>query len=156
MKYIKSISSLISMLYQIMTYSDPMMRLKKSRFRQKLGLSEFEKRKIREAGILTLVDQIRDIILSKLNNPIVDGKQTPYYGNPIFKAMHATACCCRKCLFKWHRIPTYRDLSEEEICYVSDLIYRWIKKQLYLEQEQMVKQEKQLKTVRRYKFRRLN
>ena len=111
--------------------SDPMMNLRKSRFRQQFGLSEFEKKQVREVGLAELVDVSRDIIINKLNNPIVDGKQTPFYGSPIFKAMHATACCCRKCLFRWHRILPRRELSEKDISYIQDLIYRWVKKQLY-------------------------
>ena len=110
--------------------SDPMMRLRKSRFRQSFGYSEFEKKKIREEGLLALQEITRDIIIKKLQNPLLDGKQTPYYGNPLFKAMHATGCCCRKCLFKWHRIPPYRDLTEQDINYIQDLLFRWIKKQL--------------------------
>ena len=110
--------------------ANPMMRLKRSRFRRNFGLSEFEKKKVREAGIIELIDSTREIIIKKLSNPLDDGKQTPYYGNPIFKAMHATACCCRKCLFKWHRIPHWRELTEEDINYISDLILKWIKKEL--------------------------
>lgn len=34
-----------------------------------------------------------------------DGKQTPMRGHPVFLAQHATGCCCRGCLYKWHRIP---------------------------------------------------
>ncbi len=78
-----------------------------------------------------LKDYTKDIIIKRLNNPINDGRQTPKAGNPIFIAMHATACCCRKCLFNWHRIPKFRELEEEEISYITDLIYRWIKKELY-------------------------
>jgi hypothetical protein len=108
-----------------------MMQLKRSKFRRQFGLSEFEKKKVREVGLAELTDQIRPIILKKLNDPIIDGKQTPYYGNPVYKAMHATACCCRKCLFKWHRILPNRELTENDLKFIESLIYRWIKKQLY-------------------------
>jgi hypothetical protein len=111
--------------------SDPMMRLRKSRFRMQFMLSEFEKRQVREQGLAELQDNAREIVIKKLSNPIIDGKQTPFYGSPVFKAMHATACCCRKCLFKWHRILPNRQLSEKDIDYIQDLIYRWIKKQLF-------------------------
>ena len=26
-------------------------------------------------------------------------------GHPVFIAQHATACCCRSCLEKWHNVP---------------------------------------------------
>jgi len=111
--------------------ADPMMQLRRSKFRRRFGLSEFEKNKIRDWGIANLMTTVDGIIIKKLNNPLDDGKQTPFYGNPMFKAMHATACCCRKCLFRWHRIPHWRELTENDINYISDLIYRWIRKELY-------------------------
>jgi hypothetical protein len=128
-KYINNPYNAKSML--TVMHVDPLARLKRSRFRQEFGLSEFEKQKVRELGIANLLEPAREIVLKKLNNPIDDGRQTPFYGNPIFKAMHATATCCRKCLFKWHRIPPYRELTEENINYIVDLIYRWIKRELY-------------------------
>jgi len=61
------------------------------------------------------------------NNPR-DGRQTPFEGNAIFYAQHATACCCRACLDYWHDIPKGRAMTEEEIDYCVALIT------LYLEQ----------------------
>lgn len=58
--------------------------------------------------------------------PENDGKQTPWNGHPCFVAQHATACCCRHCLRKWHRIPEGRALSEQEILYVTDIPMCWI------------------------------
>lgn len=59
-----------------------------------------------------------------------DGKQTPYRGHPVFVAQHATACCCRSCLQKWHRIPAGRALSAEETAYVLSVLQRWLRQQL--------------------------
>lgn len=117
------------MLYTVMT-ADPLMRLRRSKFRQNFGLSEFEKKRIREIGIDIVQDSIREIVQKKLSNPLIDGKQTPYSGNPIYVAMHATATCCRKCLFKWHRISPWHELCEQDINYTVDVIYRWIRREL--------------------------
>lgn len=111
--------------------ADPMVRLRRSKFRRQFGLNESEKTQIREIGLVDTMDQAKNIIIKKLQNPILDGKQTPFYGHPAYKAMHATASCCRKCLFKWHRILPRRELTEKDIDYIQDLVYRWIRKQLY-------------------------
>lgn len=39
-------------------------------------------------------------------------------GISVFIAQHATACCCRGCLYKWHGIPVGRELTAEEQKYV--------------------------------------
>lgn len=59
-----------------------------------------------------------------------DGRQTPWRGHPVFVAQHACACCCRKCLFKWQRIPAGRALSEAEIESIADLLMAWIEREL--------------------------
>jgi hypothetical protein len=62
--------------------------------------------------------------------PANDGKQTPYRGHPVFVAQHATACCCRTCLMKFHAIPKGRALSPEEQAHVVRALERWIRQQM--------------------------
>jgi exodeoxyribonuclease V alpha subunit len=59
-----------------------------------------------------------------------DGKQTPMRGHPVFIAQHATACCCRGCLMKWHHIPMWRALTPEEQAYVVDVLMTWIQREM--------------------------
>ena len=59
-----------------------------------------------------------------------DGTQTPYAGNIVFYAQHATGCCCRKCIEEWHGINRNRPLKREEISYFSDLIEQYIKRKI--------------------------
>ena len=58
-------------------------------------------------------------------NPAFDGRQTPRETSPkanaIHYAQHATASCCRKCIEVWHGIPQGRELSDQEIVYLSNL-----------------------------------
>ena len=54
--------------------------------------------------------------------PARDGRQTPFQGNAIFYAQHATATCCRTCLEYWHNIPKGRELSGEEQAYCAALV----------------------------------
>ena len=51
-------------------------------------------------------------------------------GHPVFIAQHATATCCRGCLYKWHKIQSGRKLTSEEQEYIVDLIIYWIEKQM--------------------------
>jgi hypothetical protein len=62
--------------------------------------------------------------------PHEDGKQTPYRGHPVFVAQHATATCCRRCLKRWHGIPTGRELTPAQQAYAVDVICRWIESDL--------------------------
>lgn len=54
--------------------------------------------------------------------PRRDGQQTPFAGNSIFYAQHATATCCRRCLEYWHDVPMGRELGEEEVEYCLQLV----------------------------------
>jgi hypothetical protein len=47
----------------------------------------------------------------ELSYPANDGKQTTFQGHPVFVAQHATACCCRGCLAKWHGIAQGQALT---------------------------------------------
>ena len=73
----------------------------------------------------------RKIISSRLAPafPVNDGKQTPMRGHAVFIAQHATGCCCRGCLAKWHNIPPGRELSETEISSIVNVIVSWILEQ---------------------------
>lgn len=62
--------------------------------------------------------------------PSNDGSQTPYKGHPVFTAQHATGCCCRSCLYKWHGIAKGRELTASEIEELSEDILEWIRRDL--------------------------
>jgi hypothetical protein len=48
-------------------------------------------------------------------------------GHPVFIAQHATACCCRGCLHKWHHVPEHRPLTESEQQYIVKILLSWIR-----------------------------
>jgi Domain of unknown function (DUF4186) len=58
--------------------------------------------------------------------PVRDGQQTPFEGNMIYYAQHATATCCRKCMSYWHDVPIGIALSSVQIAYFVDLIMAFI------------------------------
>ena len=51
-------------------------------------------------------------------------------GHPVFIAQHATGCCCRGCLYKWHKIPKGVELSEEQKNYICEVIMTWIQREI--------------------------
>lgn len=106
--------------------------LSKSNFRSKFYLKEKDKEYVREKGINVIEEHARDFIAKRLAPafPRNDGKQTPMRGHPVFTAQHATACCCRGCLYKWHKIPKNKELSKEQKDYIVEVIMTWIKRQM--------------------------
>ena len=107
-------------------------RLATSPFRQKFKLSSEDKIYIQKKGLETIKKHAEDFVAQRLAPafPKNDGKQTPMRGHPVFKAQHATACCCRGCLYKWHKIPQGRTLTQDEQQYIIDVLMLWITKQL--------------------------
>lgn len=111
---------------------DILERLDKSKFRSSFKLKESDILYIKKKGMDTIKKHTQDIIRKRLVPEIIpnDGKQTPYKGHPVFIAQHATATCCRKCLTKWHHIPTNHELTLQEQNYIVDIIMSWIKKEI--------------------------
>ena len=104
-------------------------RLAASRFRSRFRLNPSELRAVAEHGFDTIRAQCEKLIRLRLAPacPVNDGKQTPMRGHPCFPAQHATGCCCRSCLQKWHGIPPGRPLTEAEIQRILDILLRWIR-----------------------------
>lgn len=107
-------------------------RLSKSKFRSRFHLKDKDKKYIEEKGIDTIKKHVYDFINNRLSDvsKVIDGKQTPMRGHPVFIAQHATACCCRGCLEKWYHIPKGRLLTKKEIDYIVDIIMKWINNEM--------------------------
>lgn len=91
-------------------------KLAKSTFRSKFRLNYQDRLYAEMKGQTVIKEQASDLISKRLApaTPKNDGSQTPYKGHPVFTAQHATGCCCRSCLLKWHNIPKGRELTETE------------------------------------------
>jgi hypothetical protein len=102
--------------------------LSKSAFRNNFHLHGKDLVYLRTKGLPTVIVHARDFIAKRLAPAVIenDGKQTPFRGHPVFVAQHATACCCRCCLEKWHRIPRGRSLTLDEEAYVVKVLERWL------------------------------
>lgn len=118
-------------LFFMVTYSELKSRLAASTFRRRFKLGEKERRYAAENSREVISSHARKIISSRLAPafPVNDGKQTPMRGHAVFIAQHATGCCCRGCLAKWHNIPPGRELSETEISSIVNVIVSWILEQ---------------------------
>lgn len=111
--------------------NDIFYRLSKSKFRSSFKLKDSDKKYINDKGIDTIKKHAYDFIESRISgvNLPNDGKQTPMRGHPVFIAQHATATCCRGCIYKWYHIPKDRVLTRSEIDYLVNIIMTWIIKQ---------------------------
>ncbi len=107
-------------------------RLAKSDFRRRFHLSKKDREYVTDKGLLTIRKHAEDFVAKRLAPAVIpnDGKQTPMRGHPVFLAQHATGCCCRGCLFKWHHIPAGRALTKEEQEYAVAVLMAWIEKQM--------------------------
>ncbi len=79
----------------------------------------------------TIRNHARDFVAKNLAPayPKNDGKQTPMKGHPVFKAQHATACCCRGCLNKWYRVEMGVELTEVQQEKNVNLLMAWIERE---------------------------
>ena len=102
--------------------------LAKSRFRNQFHLQDKDLSYLLNKGLPSIRLHALDFIEKRLAAAVIanDGKQTPFRGHPVFVAQHATACCCRGCLEKWHQIPQGRELTETEKNYLVEVLAHWL------------------------------
>lgn len=118
--------------YRLPSEKELLEGLGRSGFRSRFHLKDIDRKYILDKGIDTVRRHAEDFVEERLapENPDNDGKQTPMKGHPIFVAQHATACCCRGCLEKWHHIPSGKALNNEEKKYIVNVLMNWIKREL--------------------------
>lgn len=107
-------------------------RLEHSKFRSSFHLSPKYKNYCLDKGMDTIEKHARDFISKRLAPAYIpnDGKQTPMKNHPVFIAQHATATCCRGCLYKWHKIKPGVQLTQVQQDYIVEIIMRWIKNEM--------------------------
>ena len=111
-----------------MTLDEAFDRLGRSKFRSRFNLTATDKAYIERVGLETIERHAADFVRERLAAavPANDGRQTPMHGHPAFKAMHATATCCRGCMSKWWKVPLGRPLSSSQQAKAVKLIMAWI------------------------------
>jgi hypothetical protein len=90
-------------------------------------LTEQDIELIQSIGIEGIKQQARQIVEAKLREqPENDGQQTPYAGNPVYKAMHACGAASRRELARKHRVPAGKEMTDTQVDSVVNLLTRWI------------------------------
>ena len=113
-------------------YEQVFEKLNKSKFRSRFKLTQKDRDYINTKGLETIKQHAKDFVRRRIAPAVIenDGKQTPMKGHPVFIAQHATATCCRVCLYKWHKIPQNTELTQSQQDYVVNIIMEWINRQL--------------------------
>ena len=114
------------------TIEQALEKLAKSKFRSKFYLKEGDLSYIEQVGMEKIRKHAEDFVKERLApaNPKIHGRQTPMKGHPVFVAQHATACCCRGCLYKWYGVKIGVPLSDTQQQKIVNLLMAWIQKQL--------------------------
>ena len=107
-------------------------RFAASAFRSRFRLNDDDRRYLAAKGWNVIRSQARRIIRERLAPacPENDGRQTPMRGHPVFVGQHATGCCCRGCLYRWHHIAPGHTLTQAEQQYAVSVLMAWIERQL--------------------------
>lgn len=113
-------------------YEQVFEKLSKSKFRSRFKLSQKDRDYINTKGLETIKQHAKDFVSRRIAPAVIenDGKQTPMKNHPVFVAQHATACCCRGCIKKWHGFEAGVQLTDEQQEYLVGLIMEWINKQI--------------------------
>ena len=120
------------MLLYMQSIEEALDKLAHSRFRTSFHLNQKQKEYIAEKGMDVIESHARDFVEKRLAPARIenDGKQTPMKGHPVFIAQHATACCCRGCLYKWYRMERNVALTPVQQQKIVKLIMAWIEKEM--------------------------
>ena len=115
------------------TIQEALAKLERSRFRSSFHLTAQELSYYHQKGEETIRQHAADFVRTRLAPAQIpnDGRQTPMKGHPVFKAQHATGCCCRQCLWKWYRVPPGRQLTERQQEKIVNLLMAWIDKEVH-------------------------
>jgi hypothetical protein len=114
------------------TIDEALKKLQTSAFRSKFHLSAADRAYIEAKGLATIRRHAEDFVAQRLAPAQIlnDGRQTPMSGHPVFVAQHACACCCRRCLNKWYKVPVGVPLSAVAQQKIVNLLLAWIQKEL--------------------------
>lgn len=113
-----------------MTIEEAFERLGRSKFRSRFHLTAEDRAYIERVGWDVIEQHAADFVRERLAPafPHNDGRQTPMRGHPAFKAMHATAMCCRGCMEKWWKVAQGKPLTPLQQAKVVRMLMAWIRR----------------------------
>jgi hypothetical protein len=93
-------------------------------------IDEKGEREIRTQRIDGLKARVAGHLLSRIGAKpdMWDGRQTPMKGSVLNLAQHATATCCRKCLYYWYGVPRDRALNDAELDFCERLVLAYLER----------------------------
>ena len=114
------------------TIEEALEKLSRSEFRAGFHLSKKLREYTKEKGMEKIREHACDFVHARLAPSYIpnDGRQTPMSGHPVFIAQHATATCCRGCLFKWYHVKENTELNRVQEEKIVNLIMAWIEKEM--------------------------
>ncbi len=112
-------------------FKDVFNRLKKSSICNKFTLKEHEWNYLACRGLDSILLEGRSIIIHRFseNDEKHCCKNSPIRHHPVLVALHATGCCCRNSLFKWHGVDKSIAIKEKDIFYILLIIKEWFVRQ---------------------------
>lgn len=113
------------------TIAEALEKLSHSKFRSSFHLTKAEYKYLDDKGMEIIRSHAKDFVRKKIAPayPKNDTRQTPMHGHPVFKAMHATAFCCRDCMLKWYKVPKGVELTEDQQERIVRFLMAWIELQ---------------------------
>lgn len=115
-----------------MTVPQALVKLSLSKFRGRFKLSDADRAYVAKRGMDVIRRHAYELMAPRVfsASPANAGRQTPMKGHPVFKAMHATATCCRGCMNRWWRVPAGVALTARQRDKVVNLVTAWIEMQM--------------------------
>ncbi len=91
-------------------------------------LDDKAKRLIARDGYDGIQKKARSRIASRIGREptIWDGRQTPFDGDVLNYAQHATATCCRRCTRYWYGFELEGELSKKQIDFCEHLVLAYL------------------------------
>jgi hypothetical protein len=79
-------------------------------------------------------DEINELVIKRLKSTLSkpkkendwDGRQTPFDGNLLYWAQHATGTCCRQCLEEWYGIDANSEISDSDYSFLQQVVLKYI------------------------------
>lgn len=90
------------------------------------------------------IEHVKEMAHAIVEDKLVNGKEIPRGGNPVYKAMHACNVSNRKDLEGAHRIRKDRELKQSDIDSIINVVMRWIVREYNFYMEEEKKKQKSL------------
>ncbi len=109
-------------------FNSILLQLSKNPFYGSIAPTQKDREYCRRHSPGQLFHETEEIVRKTLANTAAS--HVRQWGHPAYTAMNGTACCCRKCLYRFHNIPMNRRLTDTEIHSITSLLMEWLKRKM--------------------------